>query len=234
MDHHSEHKKTSMSKKRIGALIIGQSPRLDLVAPLEQLLPDFEILQAGALDDVRRDDLTGVTKAAYPLVTRMQNGDAVMVEESFIAPRLQQALTRVETKDAVATILLCAGTFADLHAKKPLFKPFDIGYSVLRALNIKTVGLITPIVEQEVPICQRWKSVGLQPFVWTADLGKQDKVFQQQLIEYVHKYGLESIVLDYVGHPIDQVRQLQASIDLPVFDLGYLAMVTLASTLKFA
>ena len=50
-----------MSIKRIGALVIGQSPRPDLVAPLVQLLPDCEIRQAGALDGLTPEDLPGTT-----------------------------------------------------------------------------------------------------------------------------------------------------------------------------
>ena len=43
-------------------------------------------------------------------------------------------------------------------------------------------------------------------------------------------FGGTTTVLDYVGHPVEQVIRLQGSIDLPVIDLGQLAMVTLAST----
>lgn len=220
-----------MTKKRIGALIIGQSPRPDLVAPLERLLPGVEILQAGALDGLTPDDLPDAADALYPLSTRMRSGELVMVGESFIAPRLQHALARVEAMGAAAAILLCAGTFADLQGTKPLFKPFEIGAAVLRALNLRSVGLITPVAGQEAPIHHRWETAGFQPVVWMADMETQDGAFHQRLNEYVQQYQLECIVLDYVGHPVEQVRRLQAAVNLPVVDLGGLAMVTLASTL---
>ncbi|MCJ7659096.1 MAG: AroM family protein [Anaerolineales bacterium] len=219
-----------MSRKRIGALTIGQSPRPDLVAPLMQLLPDCEIIQAGALDDLAPGELPETTNAIYPLVTRMQNGDAVMVDESFIAPKLQQAQNRLETRGVAATMLLCSGSFAHLHATRPIFKPFKIGCSVLGALNMKSIGLITPVAAQEIPIRQRWESMGYETTVWKADLGNQDQAFQQQIGGRINTNILDCIVLDYVGYPLAQVIQLQRSIDQPVIDLGYLAMVTLAST----
>jgi protein AroM len=220
-----------MSQKRIGILVIGQSPRPDLVAPLEDLLPDCQIIQAGALDDLTVDDLPEPSNAIYPLVTRMRAGQRVMVEEGFITPKLQGALNLLETEGVRATLLLCAGTFADLHGRLPLFVPFRIGCRVLGALQTKSIGLITPFVEQENPIRERWEKMGWRTTVWTADLGIQDAAFNQQLNERIHTNNLDCIVLDYVGHPLEQVSQLQQSIGIPVIDLGHLAMVTLASTI---
>jgi hypothetical protein len=95
---------------------------------------------------------------------------------------------------------------------------------------MKSIGLIVPVAAQEIPIRQRWEAVGYLTSVWTADLGNQDQAFHQQLTARIHESGLDCIVLDYVGHPMEQVAQLQSSIEQPVIDLGYLAMVTLAST----
>jgi len=218
------------AQKRIGALTIGQSPRPDLVSPLVQLMPDCEIIQAGALDGLTPEELPDISEAAYPLVTQMQNGAVVKVDESYIAPKLQQAQNRLDAKGVAATLLLCAGTFANLHGTQPVYKPFNIGCSVLSALNMKSIGLIAPVLEQEAPIRQRWESIRWELTVWTADLGTQDRAFHRQLILRINESELDCIVLDYVGHPLEQVVQLRRSIDKPVIDLGYLAMVILAST----
>jgi hypothetical protein len=163
----------------------------------------------------------------------MRTGATVMVDESFIAPKLQHAQNRLEAKGVTATLLLCAGTFANLYGTYPLYKPFKISYSVLGTLNMKSIGLIAPVVEQEIPIKQRWEKMGWDPTVWTADLGDQDQTFHRQLNERIQTNGLDCIVLDYVGHPLKQVTQLQNSIEVPVIDMGYLAMVMLASTVQF-
>jgi protein AroM len=218
------------AQKRIGALTIGQSPRPDLVSPLAQLMPDSEIIQAGALDGLTPQELPDSSGAAYPLTTHMENGALVTVDESFIAPKLQQAQDRLDAEGVAATLLLCAGTFADLHGTQPVYKPFNIGCSVLSALNMVSIGLIAPVPEQEAPIRQRWASTGMEPTVWTANLGNQDQAFHRQLSDQINDNELDCIVLDYFGHPLEQVVQLQKSIEVPVIDLGYLAMVILAST----
>lgn len=221
-----------MIYKKIGALIIGQSPRHDLVSPLIQKLPEnCKIIQIGALDGLSKRSLPAIHNATYPLTTRMRDGSLVMIEEAFLATRLQQALNELEATGVTATILLCAGTFAELKGKYPLFKPFVVGRSVLHSLGLNRIGLIAPIKEQEAPIRQRWQAAGFQPTVWTADLAQQDNTFSQQLHEQIEANQLQCIVLDYVGHPVSQVADLRKKIVIPLIDLGELVINALSGVL---
>ena len=156
----------------------------------------------------------------------------MLVAEDFLVPRLQMALDQLEAQQVVATILLCAGTFANLQGKLPLIKPFDTAVSLIHTLNLKRIGFIAPFQQQEAPIQQRWQAIGIQTTVWTADIQHQDALFQQQLVEKVKRNDLQAIILDYVGHPPKMVRQLQSWSPVPVMDLGSLALHTLATVLK--
>ncbi|MCP4424466.1 MAG: AroM family protein [Chloroflexi bacterium] len=221
-----------MTQKRIGVLTIGQSPRPELVAPLINRLPEkCQIIQAGALDGLTKVALPPAHNKTYPLTTRMRDGSSVIIEESFLAAKLQQALDQLERQGVTATILLCAGTFANLQGTRPLFKPFTVGRELLNSLNFKKIGLIAPIKEQETPIRQRWLAVGFQPTVWTADLAQQDKQFCQQLGEQIESNRLECIALDYVGHPEPLVARLRATAVIPLIDLGQLAIAALTAVL---
>lgn len=221
-----------MTHKLIGALTIGQSPRPDLVAPLISRLPEkCQILQAGALDGLTKASLPSIHNETYPLTTRMRDGSSVMIEESFLAAKLQQALDQLEEQGVMATILLCAGTFSDLKGMRPLFKPFAVGRAVINSLGLNKIGLIAPIKEQEAPIRQRWQAAGFQPTVWMADLAQQDEQFIQQLNEQIEVNNLKCIVLDYVGHPEPLVTQLREAAVIPLIDLGQLAIAALSSVL---
>lgn len=221
-----------MKHELIGALTIGQSPRPDLVSPLRNRLPArCQILEAGALDGLTEASLPAVHNETYPLTTQLRDGTAVMIEETFLAAKLQQALDQLEEQGVMATILLCAGTFRDLNGRRPLFKPFAVGRTILDSLGLNRIGLIAPIKEQESPIRVRWQAAGFQPTVWTADLARQDEGFIQQLNDQVEVYRLECIVLDYVGHPESLVRQLRETADIPLIDLGQLAIAALSSAL---
>lgn len=221
-----------MTRNTVGALTIGQSPRPDLVAPLEKMLPVYEIIQAGALDGLPREELPKTLNTTYPLVTRMGDGSVVMVEESFITPKLQESLEKLEAQGVSATLLLCAGSFTHLKGNRPLFKPFEIAHAVLGALNMKSLGVIAPFPDQEPAIQKRWEKLGWLTTVWTANLENQDHAFRRQLTNQILSNGLDCILLDYFGHPFNRVAELQRSIHIPVLDLGYLALVTLTSTLS--
>ena len=216
----------------IGVLTIGQSPRPDLVDLLWQVLPDgCQVEETGALDGLSASLIPPISEGVYPLTTRLQDGSSVMVEESFLLPRLQQALEHLESKGVAASILLCAGTFAGLQGVQPVFKPFTVASNEFRTRGLKSLGLIAPIKEQVTPIRRRWQAAGFEATVWTADLSRQDKGFRQQLAAQIEMNELECIVLDYVGHPPQHVTQLQQNSMLPVIDLGQLAMSALAGIL---
>lgn len=219
--------KSINKQKKIGALVIGQTPRPDLVEPLQKMISGVEIKTMGALDGLALTDLPDASHASYPLSTKMA-GKSVVVAEDFLVPRLQLALNQLEAEDVVATILLCAGTFANLRGKLPLIKPFDTAVSLIHTLNLKRLGFIAPFPQQEAPIRQRWVAIGVQTTVWTANIHQQDNSFQSQLEQQIEENDLQAIVLDYVGHPITAVRKLQKNIPIPVIDLGMLASKTLA------
>ena len=110
-----------MNSQTIAALLIGQSPRPDLVQPLRDLLPNQTIIEVGALDGLTVSDLPDVSNAPYPLGTRMQNGRFVFVTAPFIEPLLQAKLNEIE-QEISATMLLCAGTFDNLQSKRPFIR----------------------------------------------------------------------------------------------------------------
>ncbi len=222
----------SVTESPIGALTIGQSPRPDLVAPLLERLPaGYRLLQAGALDGLGAEEIPDGSQGRYPLTTRLRDGRPVTVDQSYLAPRLQEALDQLEEEGAVATILLCAGTFPGLVGQRPLVKPFIIGRELLANLGMERIGLIVPIMEQETPIRERWAAAGFQPTVWTADITRPDDGFFRDLQRNTKRTRLDCIVLDYVGHPAQAVDHLRQAIEIPLLDLGQLAIATLVGIL---
>lgn len=213
---------------KIAALLIGQRPRPDLTEPLRKLLPNWEIIELGALDGLTEEDLPDVSDAAYPLTTRLANGRIVQVTSQFVEPLLQQKLDEIEDEVA-ASILLCAGTFAGLRGKRPLIKPFDLAVSTVRALGFRRLGIIAPFPEQEEPIRQRWESVGVETAVWTADISKQDKAFHTALRIKLAELKPDVLILDYVGHDCERVERLKTVHNIPVIDLGEFSVTAMTA-----
>ena len=223
-----------MSYSRIGALTIGQSPRPDLVASLQQRLPKAEIIQVGALDRLELADLPPRNQPEgedYLLTTRLRDGGLVHVPEAFLIPLMADGLKRLEAEAPQAIFLLCAGTFAELASPLPLIKPFVLAHELLASIGIRRLGIIAPIPEQVKPIRARWEAAGFAVTVWAADAAHPTGAFIDTVKRYRTEKKFEALVLDYVGHPPEVSQTLQRKLDIPVIDLGEVAVATLAAML---
>lgn len=227
--------------RTLGALVIGQSPRPDLTQPLRDLLPaDVVLREVGALDGLTLADLPDASGAAYPLGTRMRDGTAVTIPESFLLPLLQQQLDALEADDVAATVLLCAGSFAELRGKRPLFKPFDIAQATLTSLGLRRIAVLTPFAGQITPIQQRWHAAGFAAHVWARPLADTADFANWLRGQLAQTEGVDCLLLDYVGHDPQARMWLQTActelaevaVSLPILDLGHLTLSTAAAALR--
>lgn len=217
---------------RIGTLTIGQTPRPDLLSSLRKRIPYAQIIEMGALDPLNHSDLPTAacaTKTDYVLTTRMRDGSLVSVPESFLMPFMAGAVTQLEAEYVKAIYVLCAGTFVELHSSVPLIKPFDLAHELLRTTGLHHLGIIAPVPEQERPIRKRWTEAGFTPHVWTADAAQPNDVFFDQVKQMQQKNGFQALVLDYVGHPAEVSQEIQAKLQMPVVDLGELAVAAITA-----
>ena len=112
---------------KVGAITIGQSPREDVIQDLLPLMDDrVELIQAGALDGLTREDIRAFAPGQedYVLISQLQDGSPVMFAERYILPRLQQCIELLEEQGAELILFLCTGDFPDVfHSTVPLIFP---------------------------------------------------------------------------------------------------------------
>ncbi len=242
-----------MSGVVVAAVTIGQAPRPDLLEPLfDRIDPrGVEVRQYGALDDVEPEALpagsisepppvtdprlehahqaqVGVSyrsRLAYPLTTRLADGRLATLDESFLAPYVQAAVSRGEADGAGATLLLCAGGFAGIAATRPLVRPFELAVATLRSLGLPDVGVAVPYERQVQPAERKYLEAGLFPIVRAAAPREVPDVFDRQVSEGL----VGAIVLDFVGHPSGDVDELRLVLGCPLVDLGDLAAAALST-----
>lgn len=217
---------------RIGALTISQSPRHDLLEPLITRFPEHQIIEAGALDSINTGDLPDGKDAPYPLTTTLINGAHVTLDRNFLAPLVQNALTRLEAQNVDLSILLCAGDFPNLQADMPVIQPTTIAQNILHAMGISRLAVISPIAIQVRPIAKKWIQAGFHPTVWT--MPARTAIEQQALwinSQLTTHHELTCVVLDYVGYPTKSIITLQQLVNKPVFDLGHLAFSAISALL---
>ncbi|MEM9776546.1 MAG: AroM family protein [Chloroflexota bacterium] len=221
-----------MKNMRIGTLTIGQTPRPDLVASLQQRIPNADIVEVGALDPLDYSDLPAeacAQKTNYMLTTRMRDGSLVSIPESFLMPFMASGIRRLEAECVKAIYLMCAGTFAELQSSLPLIKPFDLAHELLCTMGLRNLGIIAPIPAQERPIRERWTAAGFTAEVWTANATEPDDAFIAHVKQMHQENGFQALVLDYVGHPTEVSQEIQAKLHMPVIDLGELAVAALTA-----
>ncbi|MFM2032663.1 MAG: hypothetical protein RLZZ297_1428 [Chloroflexota bacterium] len=203
---------------RIGAILIGQSPRPDLVKPLSKANPNYQYIESGALDFVDPAEIPAPT-SEYILTTRLADGTLIRVDESYLFPLLRLAIANAERQGALLSVLLCAGPFDGLSGAQPVYRPTAMVDTILSTRGIKRIAVLSPSQEQASAIHHKWLIRGYVPTVFV-DPGLPDAELAQWLREQLHYSGCEYLVVDYVGHPIEKIQALERTLPIPVLDLG--------------
>src|SRR5687768_11830966 len=106
---------------KVGFITVGQAPRSDVVPDMAAMLgSDVEILEAGALDGLTREQIAALAPEGDDeiLVTRLADGSSVFVGKTPIIPRVEARIAALEDRGAVLTVLLCTGAFPRLAARR--------------------------------------------------------------------------------------------------------------------
>lgn len=134
---------------KIGAITIGQAPRVDVTA---DIMPIFNgkvtLLERGGLDGLSREEIAGFKpgEGDYVLVSRLTDGSSVTFAERYIVDRLQKAIDDLENQGVALIMVFCTGEFpASLKSKVPMIFPNDILHKIVPMLTKKSsIIAVTP------------------------------------------------------------------------------------------
>ncbi len=133
-------------------LTIGQSPRDDIIPALKEILgPDHEIIEAGALDDMTREEIEGIVFRPddYLLVSRLRDGTEIKIHKRLILPHLQKRIHELEEKGATITVIMCTGKFPQFESRGIVVTPQETLRGVLEStLKTGKLAVVYPAEEQ--------------------------------------------------------------------------------------
>lgn len=204
---------------RLGAIIIGQAPRPDLVNPLRKANALYQFIEVGALDMIDAAAIPSNPRGDYLLTTRLRDGSLVSVEEAFLAPLLQKAVAHAEAQGVNASMLLCAGPFDMLKSEKPLYRPTAMATTMMQVRGYQRIAVLSPNEAQARPIREKWIMRGFSPSI-LIDPQLPDAQIGTWLKQQLAFQTPDCLLLDYVGHPIEKVHAIEQSVTIPVIDLG--------------
>jgi protein AroM len=142
-----------MTFKKIGMITIGQSPRVDIIPEIQEILgTGVEILEAGALDGLTLEEI----KRFYPkgkdyiLCTRMSDGTEVVVAKRFIVPRVKKCISLLTQRGAEIIVFNCTGHFPPFFSKRLFIEAQKIVDHFVLALHGENerMGLLIPLSDQ--------------------------------------------------------------------------------------
>jgi protein AroM len=203
--------------KKIGFLTIGQSPRKDILPEIiPRLSSPCQVIQAGALDDLGWEEIARLKpeEGHLPLITRLRNGQAVIVSREKIKPILQAKINELEEKEAEIIALLCTEDFADSHSKKKLLLPFNLMKEEILKLSPSGLIVFIPLEEQRKLAEAKWRIPKI-PLLIEVLNPYQDFFNLNQLINKLGRRENFLLVFDCLGYSISLAQSISEHLALP-------------------
>jgi protein AroM len=187
----------------IGAITIGQSPRIDVTPEFEASLGIGAcLIQAGALDGLSLEEALQFApqKGDKLLVTRMRDGREVHIAERHIHRRLQDCVLKLEAAAVDMIVLFCTGEFPQLASRSLIIKPDMLMERLIPAILPRgRLGVLLPSPEQKASMRDKWEKTGLEPVFDAASPYTGTEADFRAAARRLAAGGVDLIVLDCIG-----------------------------------
>lgn len=203
----------------LGAVTIGQSPRVDLIPEMKSIIgSEVDIIEAGALDGLSLGEVERLRPEAgdYVLVTRMADGTAVKIAEKHILPRMQDAIDGLVRRGAQTIALVCTGEFPHFDCERLVVRPqrvlFNVASSVAAGLRL---GVILPDADQIPQARNRWGNAGSD--LWFEPASPYGPVECVELAAgSLSRWGAQAVVMDCMGYTLAMKETVRRITGRPV------------------
>ena len=200
-----------MEKVKIGAITVGQSPRVDVTPDLWPIFgPNGELIEAGGLDGLSREEIETFVpeEGDYVLVSRLKDGSSVTFAERYVLPRLQQCIDRLEEEGVRLILFFCTGDFPDnFRHKVPLIFPNQILFGLVPVLCAGKLAAVTPSEKQLEQSQKKWGGYGLEVKSYAASpYGEMEAV--EAAAREIAKTDADLVLLDCIGYTAEMKRMV--------------------------
>ena len=204
--------------KKIGMLTIGQSPRVDLIPRLLEIMgEEYEIVEAGALDDLTIDDVNKIelNPEDYILVSRMRDGKEIKITKKFVIPRMQKQLDKIEAQGVRLTVVMCTGKFPQFQSKGLVVTPSEILKGIIEgSLKAGKLAIVYPTAEQKVYAEKDFGKPGIEIYADTVSPYEPKDV--DGLLKRLAKEKPDLIFLNCFGFPLELKEKIQKATGKPI------------------
>lgn len=144
--------------RKLGVLVVGQSPRPEIEGELERIVPDVSLDLRGCLDGLNRAEIDALQpeQGDVALFTRLSNGDGVRLRKQDVVRHGSAQLDALERAGAELVIVLCTGDFAEWQGRRVLFPSAILRNFVFGVLQRGHIGVLSPLEAQIPATMARW------------------------------------------------------------------------------
>lgn len=219
----------------LGAVTIGQSPRVDVLPEIAELLPGgTRIIERGALDGISGSGLALLAPAPGEelLVTRMRDGREARVSEAGLRPRLQEAVDHVCERGAQVVAVLCTGSLGWIHSPVPLLFPASIVQGIARAAVAGgRLAVVIPAADQVGTARAEWAGAAASiQFLAASPYGPPEVL--SQVAAALADWRPDLVVLDCLGFDQRMRYLVSESVRAPVILPRIVLAEAIAAQLK--
>ncbi|MGE0723093.1 MAG: AroM family protein [Alphaproteobacteria bacterium] len=153
--------------RRLGAIVIGQSPRADIHKLLQDAVgAAVEVELRGCLDGLSRAEIDRLTPkdSGDTMFTKLPDGSGVRFGKHHILDRAQALVDRFAAEGTVATVMCCTGVFPSLTPRGVMVFPSAVLANLGQALLPEgRLGRFLPLADQlQGGPVKKWDRPGLE------------------------------------------------------------------------
>ncbi len=221
-----------MGLKKIGMITIGQSPRVDILPEMKEVLGrNVEVSEAGALDGLTLEEVKKFypKREDYILCTRISDGTEVVVARRFIIPRVKACIDLLSRRGAEVLVFICTGKFPPFSSEKLLIESQKIVDHFILALREenKRMGLLIPLSDQIQQAKRTYDRMKGKTIIRAASpYGSEDEIFIAA--EALRKADPHFIVMHCMGYTQSMKKKVMEITGKPTI----LARTLVARTVK--
>ncbi len=215
----------------LGTVTIGQSPRIDLIPEMKEVMGPADVLEAGALDGLTLEKVERLAPVPgdYVLITRMADGTAVKIAERHILPLMQGKIDELVKRGADVVALVCTGEFPQFRCEKLLIVPQKVLFHAASGVlspESGHLGVVLPDADQIPQGLARWrKATDRVTALPASPYGDPEAV--AEAARKMAAAGVNLAVMDCIGYTLAMKETVRRIAGVPVI----LARSILARTL---
>jgi len=189
--------------RRMGVVVIGQSPRPAMQAEIAAVLsPGVSVELRGALDGMSRAEIDAIppVDGADALFTLLPNGDNVRISKKAVEGRANAQLARFKQDGIDVAMLACTGKFPNLVPEGLVILPSAVLHKMVEAVLPKgRLGVFSPLPEQTALIAKKWQRDGVEVVGVTLQPGSDDAAVDNAARAMANKQP-DLVVLDCMSY----------------------------------